>query len=403
MLNRLFAAAIAAPFAILAAPLGAIAQIPTNRSTIPLPTLTQTDLSGASNPQIEIYRRPASLGRTNTRRSEFNNRFGTTRSQTRQFRTPFNQLFSTFCTYSPSFGEPNPLGQRAFITATEVAGTTIFRYEAFSAVTSSPQSFDPSFDPSFDLRQFNTQNYPSVADVASNRSITFYDTPLQLARRQLANSPTQYAELLGLSATDPLVRRGYGSVDRLLACQEVGSSSIASISEITDRRFGTPFAINREIDTPSRSIDFSITTAAVPVAAGPIPVVETIRTVAELPDGNYRFASSITPNSGGGFINGSAIASGDRVFTFRKSGVSVVGDFAYLDSGESACISGVVQGDTIVGEALVTSGAATDVLGRTYLGPGLSLQLPADSEAVLSLGGFELINAGDIAPPKNCG
>ena len=354
MLNRfLAAAAVAVPFSAL-------------------PTAIQTDLSGAGSPQIEVS------------------------SHSHRFRTPANQLVSTYCTYSPMSSEPNPLGQRAFITVTEVAGTSTFRYEQFSAVSGVPSSASSGPSRSFDLRQYDARNYPSVADVAATRSITFYDTPLSVARRQLASDPSQYAELLGRTPNDPIVLQGFGSVDRLLACQEVGSS-IASVSEITSRRFGTPFAINREIETPSRALSFTIRT---PVAQ---PNSQQPKTIAGLPDGNYRFVSSISSGSGGGFINGEALESGDRRFTFRKSGSLVTGNFAYLDSGENACVSGVLQGNTVVGEAY-TNSFGTNVLGRTYLGPGLSLQL-SDSggeNAVLSLSGFSRVNAGKVAPPTSC-
>ncbi len=405
MLNRLFAAAaIAFPVAATMGGLSAIAQLtvqtsadlpsltnsaePSSQTFLTQPIVNQDGSLQTGTPQIEIYRTTPRSGRTRSR-SEFNSRFGTTRARTLPSRRSYNQLFSTFCTYSPLSGEPNPLGQRAFVTVTEVAGTSVFRYEQFSAVSSAPQSFD--------LRQYDSRDYPSVADVAATRSITFYDTPLQSARRQLANNPSQYAELLGRELNDPVVLQGFGSVDRLLACQEVGSSSIASVSELTSRRFGTPFAINREIETPSRALTLTVRT---PVVA--LPSRQQPKTIAGLPDGNYRFVSS--ESSGGGFINGEAIESGERLFTFRKSGSLVTGNFAYLNSGETACVSGVLQGNTVVGEAY-TNSFGTNVLGRTYLGPGLSLQLSdssGDNNAVLSLSGFSRVSAGEVAPPNSC-
>ncbi len=377
MLNRLFAAAaIAFPVATATAFSGALAEPLPQIIAQPIPV--QSDLSQTGTPQIEVY--TARPGTTQFRRSD-------------RFYRSDGALFSTYCTYSPGSGEPNPLGQRAFITVTEVAGTSIFRYEQFAAIASTPQASNP--------RQYEG-SYPSVADVASTRSVTFYDTPLAIARQQLANSPAQYAELLGRTPNDPIVRQGFSSVDRLLACQQVGSSSTASVSEITSRRFGTPIAINREIETPSRAIRFILRTAA-PQLDLPQGRAQP-KTIAGLPDGNYRYASSLGESFGGGFINGEALASGDRLFTFRKSGSLVTGNFTYVDSGENACVSGVLQGNTVVGEAY-TSSFGINVLGRTYLGPGLSLQLSessSENNAVLSLSGFSRINVGEVTPPTSC-
>ena len=128
----------------------------------------------------------------------------------------------------------------------------------------------------------------------------------------------------------------------------------------------------------------------------------------DLPDGNYRLllSSSGIGDDGSvddGFVDDGSVKEG-RLFTFRKAGERVTGNFDYIGSGESACVTGTLQGNTVFGEAF-TNAAGTRVLDRTYLGPGLSLQLsddPNDSSAVLSLDGFSLINAGTVAPPVAC-
>jgi len=120
--------------------------------------------------------------------------------------------------------------------------------------------------------------------------------------------------------------------------------------------------------------------------------------LSDLPDGNYRVLLSSRGIGDGGIVEEG------RLFTFRKAGDRVIGDFDYVGSGESACVTGTLQGNTVFGEAFPRSGGV-QVLGKTYLGSGLSLQLSNsfnDNSAVLSLNGFSFVNAGTVAPPTAC-
>ena len=128
------------------------------------------------------------------------------------------------------------------------------------------------------------------------------------------------------------------------------------------------------------------------------PTRNRLREFSDLPDGNYRVLLSSSGIGDGGVVRDG------RLFTFRKLGETVTGNFDYIDSGESACVSGTLQGNTVFGEAF-TDSAGVRVLDRNYLGSGLSLQLSdraEDSSAVLNLNGFSLVNAGTIAPPTAC-
>ena len=121
-----------------------------------------------------------------------------------------------------------------------------------------------------------------------------------------------------------------------------------------------------------------------------------IREFSDLPDGNYRLLLSSSGIGDGGFVREG------RLFTFRKLGETVTGNFDYIGSGESACVTGTLQGNTVFGEAISNS-AGVRVLDRTYLGSGLSLQMSdRDSSAVLDLNGFSFVNVGTVAPPTAC-
>ena len=124
-----------------------------------------------------------------------------------------------------------------------------------------------------------------------------------------------------------------------------------------------------------------------------------ISAISDLPDGNYRLLLSSSGIDDGGFVRDG------RLFTFRKLGDRVTGNFEYIGTGERACVSGTLQGNTVFGNA-VTNSPGVRVLDRTYLGNGLSLQMSDErnrsGNAVLSLGGFSFVNAGTVAPPTAC-
>ncbi|MBF2036545.1 MAG: hypothetical protein IGR92_13980 [Leptolyngbyaceae cyanobacterium T60_A2020_046] len=96
-----------------------------------------------------------------------------------------------YCGYDPDLGN-NPLGMRAYITITEADGTTTFTYEQLGSIVPNPDA-------------------PIALTVT--RTLTFYDTPLDIARQRLRNSSALYDTLVGYDAPE-----GYGPVDAVLSC-----------------------------------------------------------------------------------------------------------------------------------------------------------------------------------------
>ncbi|MGC1309143.1 MAG: hypothetical protein WA885_18100 [Phormidesmis sp.] len=273
-----------------------------------------------------------------------------------------DQAFTTVCAYNPQGGVPNPLGQRSFVTVSEVDGDSVFLYESFSTPVSSPTDA---------ARQ---------ADIVIARTLTVYNTPLAEARQLLVNEPTYYAELLGIDPADASGDNGFGPVNDTLACQEVSDGAVAGVPQP-----GTPPAPSPEM----------------PAA----PPAEAATTLADLPNGNYRVASADYPFRV--VSEEELLESGGALFTFRKFGDSVTGNFGYIDSEIGACVAGTVAGNTITGQAYTDdSGSTTD--GKTYLGPGSFLALGEESvpdrydDSVLDLGMFSRINAGTVLPPESC-
>ena len=259
------------------------------------------------------------------------------------------------CSYIPS---DNRLGRDAVITLLASRGDSTFRYErlndsrdAVSALSLSPNA-------------------------TISRTITFRNTSANQAGRRLINRPGEYADLLGVSAADPIVSAGFGAIASQFTCQPY-ERAIRSVTEF------------------SSATEFS--TDSLP------PLTRQATTLAALPDGNYRVAS---PAAIAGTDTTDAYAA-STLFTFRKLGDVVTGSFEYLNSDRQACISGSITGNTITGEAYTDSGE-TFILGRSYLGPSLSLELGEAvtfsryDSSVLDLNGFTRINAGTKQPPVGC-
>lgn len=273
-----------------------------------------------------------------------------TRAQTLDPQTPEP---ITVCAFDPSSGTLNPLGMRAFITVSEIEGNSVFLFEQFPSFVSSGQDESPPVD----------------VDIASERTLTIYETPIAEARQLVVDNPAYYAALLGLENTDEAMdENGFGPVNATLTCQS-GSNSNA---------------------------------AANPRPEAPLPVSPTL---ASLPDGNYRMATAEYPNRI--VTDQELLASGGYLFTFRKLGNTVTGNFGHIDHEEGACITGTVSGNTITGQAYTDDRPMT-VDGQTYLDPERHLQLGQKvtnvryDSSVMNVAGLSRINAGTRVPVESC-
>lgn len=233
------------------------------------------------------------------------------------------------------------------------------------------------FDTAITLTEINDNSTISLIQTAddfdisdANRSLIFIDTSAREAERRLITRPVEYADLLGVSTRDVLVRRGFESISNQFVCEAIDSDANVLISS----RRGRLRTINQFGRRSEPSID-----------------------IAALPDGNYRFTI------GAGSLFSEADSDSPR-FTFRKLGNVVTGNFDYPEDGASACITGTVEGNTVIGQAF-TSSAGTSILGQRYLGSSLSLRFEdglAGNSASLDLNGFDRITAGSTLPPSSC-
>lgn len=273
------------------------------------------------------------------------------------------QEFVTVCAYDPGSGLPNPLGMRAFITVSEVEGNSVFRFEQFPSFVSSPGDFP--------TRQ---------ADVASERTLTLYKTPLDEARQILTDAPNYYAALLGVETEQLAAGDGFSAVNETLICQEVSDGRLA----------GAP--------QPPESL--------APPTAQPDPVLM----IGNLPDGNYRVASATYPPRV--VSDQELVENGGALFLFRKRGNSITGNFSYIDSDIGACVTGTLAArNAVLGRANVEgkTGVVTNAeTGGAFLGPDEYLQLGENvsgdryESSILTLEGFSRINAGSALPPESC-
>ncbi len=271
------------------------------------------------------------------------------------------QEFVTVCTYDSSSGLLNPLGMRAFITVREVGGNSVFRFEQF---------------PDFVSGTDDTPDRP--AEIASDRTLTLYETPLAEARQRLIDEPAYYAALLGVEP-EQLAGDGFSEVNETLACQAVSP----------------PFADVSQLPQP-----------ATPPTAPPAASLM----IGDLPDGNYRVASATYPFRV--VSDQELVENGGALFLFRKRGDSITGNFSYIDSEVGACITGTLAArNAILGRASIAdkTGVVTNAeTGVTFLGPADYLQLGETvtgdryESSILTLEGFSRINAGAVLPPESC-
>ena len=125
--------------------------------------------------------------------------------------------------------------------------------------------------------------------------------------------------------------------------------------------------------------------------------------LAALPNGTYR---AVSPTS---LISTSSFPyQQDRtLFTFQKLGNRIVGNIEYFDSTLVACVSGTIDGNAVVGDA-ITRFSNSFVVGQNALAPTASLQLGNFSagnrytDSVLDLNGFRFIQRGLATPPPAC-
>ncbi|MEM9150067.1 MAG: hypothetical protein AAGB19_06390 [Cyanobacteria bacterium P01_F01_bin.3] len=95
------------------------------------------------------------------------------------------------------------------------------------------------------------------------------------------------------------------------------------------------------------------------------------------------------------------------LFTFRKLGNRVIGNLEFADRTFLACVSGTIEGNSIVGEA-ITREDSSFVIAQDGFTPSPALQLGnfvagnRFTNSVLDLNGFRRIDTGTVAPPNAC-
>lgn len=96
------------------------------------------------------------------------------------------------CAYDPDLGI-NPLGMRAYITLSEIDGTTTVTFDQFPSPVA------------------NDANQPVT--ISSTRELTFYDLDLEATRELLLSNPDYYNELVNYP--DP---EGFAPVNAVMSC-----------------------------------------------------------------------------------------------------------------------------------------------------------------------------------------
>jgi len=103
------------------------------------------------------------------------------------------------CAFDPDNGKPNPLGNRAFITVSQLGDDTHFRYEQFASVV---------------LLEGDTEIQSKQAvTVESQRTLIFHNTGIEMARELVRIHNEYYYELIGFIDT-----AGFSSYDEAMSC-----------------------------------------------------------------------------------------------------------------------------------------------------------------------------------------
>lgn len=268
------------------------------------------------------------------------------------------QTFVTVCAYDPNGGAQNPLGMRAFITVSEVEGNSVFLYEQFPSFVTAPNDAQRR------------------SDVASERTLTLYDTSIAEARQLVVDNPDYYAALLGLVSADDIAEgQGFDAVNTTLACQEVSDGAIAGVPQPPDN--------------PAPPIEG--------IPPEPAEPAEPATTFADLPNGNYRLVSAQFPNRV--VSDEELIESGGAMFLFRKFGDAVIGSYSFIDHEGGSCIAGTIEGNTVTGQSYA---AGDSLRSGTFLTLGENVADNRYEGSVLTLAGFSRINAGTRLPVESC-
>jgi len=104
------------------------------------------------------------------------------------------------CSYNPANGLPNPLGDREFITITQIDGSTYVSYQQL------PEAIAAGVNRN-GLMALN------LATIELHRKIVFHQTGIQEAREIMRINDTYYHQLLGYETSV-----GYEAYDKTLGC-----------------------------------------------------------------------------------------------------------------------------------------------------------------------------------------
>jgi hypothetical protein len=261
---------------------------------------------------------------------------------------PAEAMTGQTCRYNPKSNKPNPLGMRAFVSLTEQNGDTTVTYEQF------PSNVGGTVP----------------ATIASKRMLFFPKMAIAQVRQLLLKDPQYYNELLASQGNS------FAEMNAVLSCDAAIATKPAAAPSAT-------------------------TPAAIPESK---PV-----SIAQLPDGNYRFWNG-TPTKAI-LSNDELLKLGGALALIHKKGNQITAGFGYIDSDVTACVTGVVSGNKVTGQAFPYSGTTTKTTEFINFGPAkfLMVRNPKPiggkngySEAILDLTGFSRINLGDRAPRKSC-
>ena len=153
-----------------------------------------------------------------------------------------------------------------------------------------------------------------------------------------------------------------------------------------------------------------------PTTVNPTPFDgKTIKTLAALSDGNYRYLSGQADDRV--YTNEELQQRGGSVFVFKKEGNIVTGNLLPRIGLPGICVTGIASGDTVSGEAY-PDGSVNTVqqsdrnTGNSEQQGNEALQTSQPSRtasgglyyagAVLDLSNFSMINAGSSLPPTSC-
>ncbi|MGB3768356.1 MAG: hypothetical protein WA947_17495 [Phormidesmis sp.] len=141
-----------------------------------------------------------------------------------------------------------------------------------------------------------------------------------------------------------------------------------------------------------------------------------IRTLSELPDGNYRYISGAAEERA--YSNAELQQRGGSVFVLKKVGDTVIGSLLPKIGLPGICVSGTVNGDVITGAAYpddTTANSLQDSARQTsesyepYGSGALEIRQTRTegeqlyyADALLDLTAFTPINAGASLPPASC-